>query len=102
MKKYRVVQWATGVVGSAALRGILRHPKLELVGVKVYSEAKEGLDAGDIIGTDRTRVRATRDVDAIMALNAVPLVCDAENPGLKTFLDLPMITGCMGSHTTAR
>ena len=35
---YKVVQWATGVVGTSALRGIARHPKLELVGVKVYSE----------------------------------------------------------------
>ena len=70
MKKYRVIQWATGVVGSAALRGILRHPKLELAGVKVYSEAKEGLDAGDIIGAETTGVLATRDVDAIMALDA--------------------------------
>ncbi len=35
-------------------------------------------------------------------VNAVPLVCDADDPGLKTFLDLPMITGCMGSYATAR
>ncbi len=70
MKKYRVIQWATGVVGSAALKGILRHPKLELAGVRVYSEAKEGLDAGDIIGTETTGVLATRDVDTIMALDA--------------------------------
>ena len=35
-------------------------------------------------------------------VNAVPLVCEAEDPGLKTFLDLPMITGCMGSYATAR
>ena len=70
MKKYRVIQWATGVVGSAALKGILRHPKLELAGVKVYSEAKEGLDAGDIIGAETTGVLAARDVDAIMALDA--------------------------------
>jgi 4-hydroxy-tetrahydrodipicolinate reductase len=70
MKKYRVVQWATGVVGSAALRGIIRHPKLELAGVKVYSEAKEGVDAGDLVGMEKTGVLATRDVDAIVALGA--------------------------------
>ena len=35
-------------------------------------------------------------------VNAVPVVCEAENPGIKTFLDLPMITGCMGTHVTAR
>jgi 4-hydroxy-tetrahydrodipicolinate reductase len=68
--KYRVVQWATGVVGSAALRGIVRHPQLELAGVKVYSEEKDGRDAGEIVGIDATGVRATRDVDAILALGA--------------------------------
>jgi 4-hydroxy-tetrahydrodipicolinate reductase len=67
-KTYRVVQWATGVVGSAALRGIIRHPKLELAGVKVYSDEKEGVDAGDIVGSEKTGILATRDVDAIIAL----------------------------------
>jgi hypothetical protein len=69
-KKYKVIQWATGVVGSAALGGILRHPKLELVGLKVYSDDKNGLDAGDIAGTDATGVIATQDVDAIVAMEA--------------------------------
>ena len=32
-------------------------------------------------------------------VNAVPLVCEAEMPGVKTFLDLPLITGCMGTHS---
>ena len=31
-------------------------------------------------------------------VNAVEPVCEAEKPGIKTFLDLPMITGCMGIH----
>ena len=70
LRKYRVVQWATGVVGSAALRGIIRHPRLELAGVKVYSDKKEGLDAGEIVGLDRTGVLATQDVAAILALDA--------------------------------
>ena len=30
---YRVVQWGTGAVGVEAIRGILDHPDLELVGV---------------------------------------------------------------------
>ncbi len=70
VKSYRVIQWATGVVGSAALRGILRHPRLELAGVKVYDEAKEGRDAGDLIGAEKTGIVATRDVDAVLALDA--------------------------------
>ena len=70
MKTYKVIQWATGVVGSAALKGILRHPQLELAGVKVYSEQKDGLDAGEIIGAQETGVIATRDIDAIMNIDA--------------------------------
>ena len=41
--------------------------KLELVGVKVYGD-KQGLDAGEIVGTDKTGVVATRDVDALVEL----------------------------------
>ena len=70
MKKYRVIQSATVVVGSAALRGIIRHPRLELAGVKVYSDDKAGLDAGDIVGMDETGVLATQDVEAILTLDA--------------------------------
>ena len=69
-QKYRVIQWATGVVGSSALKGILHHPRLELAGVKVYSDDKAGRDAGDIIGADATGVIATQDVEEIMALDA--------------------------------
>ena len=70
MKHYRVIQWATGVVGSAALRRIIGHPQLELVGVRVYDGAKVGRDAGDLVDLAPTRVVATDDVDAILALDA--------------------------------
>jgi len=65
----RVVQWSTGHVGRMALRGILAHPELELVGVWVSSDAKAGRDAGELAGLDRrTGVAATRDADALLAL----------------------------------
>ncbi|HIF99597.1 MAG TPA: hypothetical protein EYQ54_21660 [Myxococcales bacterium] len=69
-RPYKVIQWATGVVGSAALLGVLRHPKLELVGLKVYNDKKIGLDAGAIVGAAPTGVIATQDVDAIVAMEA--------------------------------
>jgi hypothetical protein len=68
--QYKVIQWATGVVGKSSLRGILRHPKLELVGVRVYSDEKNGLDAGKIIEVDDTGILATTDVGAILATDA--------------------------------
>lgn len=67
-RRIRVVQWATGTVGVFAMRGVLEHPDMELVGVKVYSAAKEGVDAGTLCGLPATGVLATRDVDAILAL----------------------------------
>ena len=69
-KTYKVIQWATGVVGSSAVRSVVRNPRLELVGVKVYSDDKKGRDAGDIVGIEPTGVIATQDVDEIMSLDA--------------------------------
>jgi hypothetical protein len=66
----RVVQWATGGVGIAAIKGVLEHPELELAGCWVHSEAKSGKDVGDIIGVGPLGVTATNDVGAIMALDA--------------------------------
>lgn len=67
---FRVIQWATGGVGRAAIAGIASHPELTLVGCWVHSEDKEGRDAGEIAGIEPLGVRATRDVDALLALDA--------------------------------
>ena len=70
-KKYRVVQWATGNVGSRALRAVIQHPDLELVGLWVSSDAKAGKDAAELCGLDaKTGVKATTSQDAIIALDA--------------------------------
>ena len=45
---YRVVQWATGMVGQESILGILAHPELELVGCWVHSAEKAGKDVGEI------------------------------------------------------
>lgn len=68
--RHRVVQWATGSVGAEALKGILLHPELELVGVKVYSDEKAGLDAGPLCGMPDTGVIATTSLDEILAIDA--------------------------------
>ena len=43
----RVVQWATGGVGVAAIKGMLEHPDLEFVGCWVHSADKAGKDVGE-------------------------------------------------------
>ena len=69
-RKYKVIEWATGVVGAAALKRIIEHPQLELAGVKVYSDEKTGKDAGDLVGLPATGVKATQDVEEILATDA--------------------------------
>ena len=61
--RYRVVQWATGNIGSHSLRAVIAHPNLDLVGLYVYSEDKAGRDAGELCGMAPTGVLATRDID---------------------------------------
>jgi len=67
---FRVIQWATGNVGRAAIEGIRSHPELELVGCWVHSEKKSGRDVGEICGLEPMGVTATHDADALLAMDA--------------------------------
>ena len=66
-KPIRVVQWSTGVVGRPALKAIVAHPLLELVGCWCHSPDKDGQDAGTLCGLPPLGIRATRDIDALLA-----------------------------------
>lgn len=66
----RVIQWATGAVGSWSLRQILDRPELELVGVWVSSAEKDGRDAGELCGRPKAGVTATTSKEAILELEA--------------------------------
>lgn len=67
----RVLQFSTGNVGQRALRQIIEHPDLELVGVHTSSPGKVGRDAAELCGlSDATDIIATDDVAALMALGA--------------------------------
>jgi 4-hydroxy-tetrahydrodipicolinate reductase len=67
---HRVIQWSTGNVGRQALAAILDHPQLELVGVYARGADKLGRDAGELCARGRTGIRASADVDALLALDA--------------------------------
>ena len=80
---YKVIQWATGGVGRAAVQGILDHPELELVGCWVSSEDKAGRDVGEICGGAANGIIATNDADALLELDAdcvmySPIMADPE------------------------
>ncbi len=67
---YRVIQWATGNVGRAAVEAIVSHPELELVGAWVHSPEKAGRDVGEICGLGALGVRASSDAEQVLAIPA--------------------------------
>jgi hypothetical protein len=66
----RVIQWATGGVGRAAIAGVLAHPELELVGCWVHSAHKAGHDVGELCGIQPLGLEATDDIDKLVGLDA--------------------------------
>src|SRR6478735_8031654 len=79
----KVVQWATGGVGRAAIEAVISHPDLELVGCWVHSADKHGKDVGEILATDPLGVAATTSAEETLALDAdcvvySPLVPDED------------------------
>ncbi len=67
---YKIIQWTTGHVGREAVKGILRHPELELVGCYAWSESKVGKDVGELCGIGATGIKATGDIDQLLAMEA--------------------------------
>lgn len=81
-KTYRVVQWATGRIGEASLRELLRSPQFKVVGVYVHSEAKDGRDVGELLGLAPLGVKATRSIENIIALKPDCVVANMEGPNV--------------------
>jgi 4-hydroxy-tetrahydrodipicolinate reductase len=69
--QYRVVQWASGNVGKAAVRAVAANPDMKIVGMFVHSPDKVGRDIGEICELGRSLgASATSSVDEILALEA--------------------------------
>ncbi|MFT4517727.1 MAG: hypothetical protein ACI9JM_000104 [Halioglobus sp.] len=73
----KVVVWGTGNVGRPAIRAVLSHSGLDLVGVIVSSPNKVGLDAGEIAGVAATGVVATDDWRRVLDAGADAVVYTA-------------------------
>ena len=77
---YRVVTWGTGNVGCYAVRAVLNHPQLELVGHIVSAADKAGRDVGELAGLESdTGILATDDIDAALDLAPDCLVYTAHS-----------------------
>lgn len=49
--------------------------------------------------TQKERTAQGIQTTGFHCVNAVPLVCESPDPGIKTFLDLQLIAGRMGTHS---
>ncbi|MEV6605458.1 diacylglycerol kinase [Kutzneria sp. NPDC051319] len=67
---HKVIVWGTGVVGKLVIRELLDHPEFELAGVIVHDPAKNGVDAGVLIGGAPVGVVATTDVRSALDTDA--------------------------------
>lgn len=62
----KVAVWGTGNVGRPAIRAVLSHDALDLVGVIVASPQKVGKDAGELAGLAPCGVVATDDWQSVL------------------------------------
>ena len=61
---YRVIQWGTGAVGKYCIQRTIESPHLRQVGARVFSDAKNGKDVGEIAHLAPTGVKAAMDKQA--------------------------------------
>jgi len=89
VKRYKVIQWASGNVGQHALRALIANPMYELVGLWVSSPEKAGRDAGELAGLPPTGIIGTNDADALLALDAdvVSYMAGADSRPLEAVAD---------------
>jgi hypothetical protein len=69
---YKVVVWGPGGLGTACIYEIAQRKDIELVGVRCFDPAKNGTDAGALIGIENLGVAASSDAEKVAAIP-----CDA-------------------------
>src|SRR5688572_4620917 len=84
---YRIVVCGPGGGGSACIRAALKLPEIELVGVQVYSDAKDGKDVGELVGLPKCGVRAFKDRNQIYRLRPECVLYTAKDLGNFNFDD---------------
>ena len=80
-KPYRVIVWGPGRLGAVLIREITLSPALELVGVRAYSESKNGIDAGELLGIGTVGVKASTDVEALLRVECDVIIYSARDIG---------------------
>jgi hypothetical protein len=78
---FRVMVWGPGRLGAICIRETTLNPALKLVGVRAYSEHKNGIDAGELIGIGPIGVKASTDVPALLKIECDVIIYSALDMG---------------------
>jgi len=78
---FRVIVWGPGRLGAICIREITLNPALTLVGVRAYSESKNGVDAGTLIGIGEIGVKASTDIAALLEIDCDAVIYGARDIG---------------------
>ena len=78
---FKVIVWGPGRMGSIAIWETVNSPAFNLVGVRVYSEGKDGKDAGELVGIPPTGIIATSNVNALLELDCDCVIYTAHDEG---------------------
>jgi 2,4-diaminopentanoate dehydrogenase len=78
---FRVIVWGPGRLGAICIRECTLNPALSLVGVRAYSESKNGIDAGTLLQIGEIGVRASTDVDALLQIDCDVIIYSALDMG---------------------
>ena len=101
-QNYRVVQWGAGNVGTHAMRAVIQHPNMTLVGLKEFGE-KVGKDAGELCGLGPNGIIATDSIDDVIALKPDCVVymqqgCDIDDICKMLSSGANIVTTCLKFH----
>ncbi len=67
---HRIIHWGTGFTGTMVLRELLDHPEFEVAAVLVSDPLKDGKDVGELVGRAPVGLRASTDVERVLAQDA--------------------------------
>jgi 2,4-diaminopentanoate dehydrogenase len=81
-KPFRVMVWGPGRLGAICIRECTLNPALSLVGVRAYSESKNGVDVGTLLEIDEIGVKASTDVDALLQIDCDAIIYAALDIGI--------------------
>ncbi len=69
-KKYKVIQWGIGQIGSPAVRMMLQKKSINIVGLIANRPEKIGKDIGELIGQSPAGITASNNIEEILDKDA--------------------------------